>query len=424
MVGRDKLLPWAVALVPSLATIARTPAVSNDTASYVANGTSRPPVYPLLLDLASVLPASLELRAVVAFQVLLTAWGAVRLARWLAGSFGLGRLAQLLVVVVAVLPAALLGAYVLTDVLAYALLLHAMVPLLEAVRARTARPLVPAAALVALAVMTRPHYLFVVPLLLAVAALVLVWRRRAALAGVAGAVIILLAIGPAERLYHLAASGEARSSSLLGIQLLTVATYISAPADAAAVRDPAARAFTEHVLAEIRARGLTPEQADHPMSPYSHFRAVYNDICWGIVAPGWKAAHAPDRRLTLDDLAAMNGATTSAALDLFRAHPLRLLAHMGRQLQASEGLLLVLYVAFLALAAVRAAATRARDPWWTAALTVGLLHACNLGLVVLVEPPMPRYTFPTGTLLVIILLAGIARPPTTPAAHATTEGAA
>lgn len=419
MVARDRLLPWAVGLVPALAVIARTPEVSPDTASYLANSSSRPPVYPLLLDLASLLPASVELRAVIAAQVLLTVWGAVRLARWFARSFGTSRLPEALVVLVAAMPAFLLGTWVLTDVLAYALLLHAVVPLLEALQTRAARPLVAAATLLALAMMTRPHYLFAVPPLLAVAGALLVWRRRAAVASVAGSIAILLAISPVQRLYHLAVSGEARSSSLLGIQLLTVAAYVSAPEDAAAVQDADARALTSEVLAAIRAEGLTPEQAAHSLSPYSHFRAVYNDICWKIVVPRWKAAHAPDRRSTLDDLDAMNRATTGAALDLFRAHPLRLLAHMGRQLQAAEGLLLVLFAAFLLVAATRAAVSRGRDPYWTPALAVGLLHASNLCLVVLVEPPMPRYTFPTGTLLVVTVLAGLARSASLPPAGST-----
>jgi hypothetical protein len=417
---KGSLVLGALVVAVAVRVVAVGPLQGKDSVGYLEGAAFRSPLYPLFLESIGLVFGGWRDGAVVAIQLLVTLVAVAALAATLRKTLGLSTAGTLLCAGFFLLP--LVGGrvanYLLTESLAYALFLVAFKYLVTGVLAGERRAFALFLAFAALAVLTRPQFVF----LFAVAAVVALVpglapgpaRRRLALLGLlAGTVAVT---GLAEAGYRYARDGEFAYVPFTGIQMMASALYVSQPDDHRLFAEPDASFFRRVRTRLGEARLLA---ADNPrprgISRYSeHYASHYNTIVWRVLVPEMRGRW-PDR-------AARDDTLLLAADRRLVGMSLRVLAHnlpAYLRLYASNLLSRTgTYYAILLAAALGGAVVvfhRTRDPLAGALLLALFAHGFNHALVAALQSMVFRYTFYTDVvhlpLLILFLLRGLDRRP-------------
>jgi hypothetical protein len=388
-----------------------------DSRSYLRADVHRSAGYPALIALVRRIFGRSMLPALVAIQAALGLAAATALALYLGRRFRLGVPTALLVLAILLSPYWTLsvGNLVLSQALAYPLLLLAFRFLVSGVADRRERDLFVYLALAFGCVLVRPQFLFVHSIsLVAVFCAVRGASRvshRVLLAGALAA--SLLAPSVIDRTWRWAHYGHFAGLPYLGQQLVTGAVYLAQPDDARLFEGKTRELFLQiHEQAEREHLLEPPKLERHALHvlpgvrvsvmDVRHFDYVYNKIAWRIAFETAARIFCPgcDRAA---QFYAVDPPLREISFALMKAHAgKRLELYLSSLLVATTPVeWLVLIVAFAA--ALHAAVSRNEPAGMALALAV-LLHVSNLALVALVEPELDRYTFSTASIYLVSLV--------------------
>lgn len=280
-----------------------------------------------------------------------------------------------------------------------------------------------------LAFVTRPQMAF----LYVVAGVVLLlefysapdWKRlsrRAAAAGLMMIVAVASDVG-----YRTVHHGVAAMVPFSGIQLATMAVYISDDVPQDFVRTPTGDLFSD-IRSRAAERGLTLESnplKDRLSLAGAHWASSSDDLKWGVIVPTF-AAERFGLSWGQDDQGGMpvireSGlfvemdrelfAVSSAAL---RDRPARAIRHYATNLayvfRNSNQYATQMAVIVLALAAVCARCGSASRLGWTIWIFL-CMHLTNYLFIAVWQPLRPRYTFYTDQLVVVAVVLYLFRAP-------------
>jgi hypothetical protein len=395
-----KKLLWLLGVAFVLVAVAREPWTSKDT-SYIDGHALRAPVVPLILRaLRALLPSSIYLRAFDGLQAAVAFAATTVLAAGLSRRLLLDRVTATLVWLTLGLAQFRAVANVQSESFSYSLLslsLAAALPLFWGERSFRALLLMTASA--ALLVLTRPQFVYLVPVVvLAFAVYVFTeptWKARARAVG-AGVTIAIGGLG-LQALHTGTHVGVAGGAAYGGSQILAVVLTVANESDVEAIADPQVRAFASSVWRGSRdARDLANQGGDTPPALYT--AATYNNIinrifAWREGAPGEGGAEPADLRAVRGaDAAALvrlNDLCIRAAVSLGRHDLLRF-----ARLVVSEVFMWERYMNFVVVGLIVASVGRLRrSPSARLAFALALAWLVNVFFVTSVEIPDQRYTF-------------------------------
>lgn len=387
----------------------RTPLLTPDSPDYLEHLIYRPPLTPLLYDVARLF-GPLQLRAAVSLQMMIGVAAAALLARSLLRAAGVSsRLPAAATFYILVAPHLQHAAYIMSDSLAYSLLSLAVARALDCAVAPSPRALIAAAGWTVAAAATRSQLTFLVPLLVAGIALY-AWRRRAWKAP-ALALAVVVAGALLQPTYNLVFHHRFVALRAGGVHWLGVVLFVSEPGDLAAVPDGAERDFATTVYERARDRHLLRSQLPLYMPEAHHFDRSFDAIAWTTVAqsycdlvlrrPVGAQASAIARNMSPDEWRAFDRFTSDIARHLLRRAWPRYLVHIATCARQVCGVTLGIATALLAVGLVGLRRARARS---LLLVFAGGLWLCDLLAISLVQDVRARYTFPFDVLLIVAAL--------------------
>lgn len=396
--------------------VIRGPLLVEDSASYIANAPPRTLSYPLFLDAMELVFGSGFGTAAVLLQVAFGAACAYGFGDALRADWGLARPAASAVSAIALIPLARFGPAILPESLAFGLFLWFAAVLSRTIALRSERSALLLSAAATLLISVRPQYLFVLPLLALVFAglfLVSAPRRRGRILLFACAAVGIAGAGSlAQRAYGYAVHGSFAQVRVTGLQLLSIQLYLSSPSDEQVFDDPERRGLFASLSEALERDRLTQQSRDPRELIAGHYDSVYNSIISRVVR-AYRDAHrsgpatTPDEGPDAREWLAMNDLFTAMALELIRAHPARTIRHVIRELYQRQRHFLLLVAVLPIVSGVLW--LRHRDPFWALVGLIGLAGLSNYALVVLVQPILMRYAYPTDTVVVATLVAALLR---------------
>lgn len=394
--------------------------VTTDSAGYIEGVVLRSPLYPLLIAACRSLFGEGALWAVVAIQASLAVAAVGTVAAFL--RYRLRTHPAVALAAAAILDFPLLVSrianHILTESVAYALFLLAFVVLLEALSRRSEALYFAHLGLVSLTVLTRPQFVFLLPVSAAALVLLLLgkpWRKRVA------ATLALLATLAftwfADRGYHWLRHDHFGNVPFTGVQLIAGALYVSQETDGALFSGDEADFFRQ-VRGQAAEAGHLASDNPHPGSLgafVEHFSASYNDIVWTNVARTYARRYHGGGKMSPKAYAEMDDVLNRMALRLIAANPLAYLRLYVSNLAFGVGA----NTLFLLLGLGAAAAWLAVDGQriGLAFALALLLHLANTSVVALFEPAIHRYLFHTESLLLAVVPALLVS-----LAHSSTRG--
>jgi len=407
------LSPW---LIPFFALIAavlvQKPVVlPADTYEYLAHDPTRPPLYPLFLDLTRLIFRSHWARPTVLLQTAFAGVAAWYLARALEKRLGLGRWA-LLPYIVLLIPILELGVYLGSDAIAYGLLLLCVGTIVDLIYEPRTAPLLRPFWLATVAVLTRNQYLFVVPvLLLGLICILFVARAGSRLRAVASVAAILLLPSLIGRTYNLAVNHRFTTISNLGIQLLTMTSYVMSREDLASLDQESERRFMTTIFERAQERHLLLSSKEQGTPTSLHLYSKYIGIEYGGIASTFAEQFTPHvfsptqgmQSLSIDELKQMDRFTTSIAIHSLKPVWKRYLMLVAKNFYQHWNLFGLFCFTVLGLTAITAFFRR--DQMSILLIVVGLLAITNSLVVSMLEAICTRYLTITDALLFAALLA-------------------
>lgn len=389
----------------------RPPVLTPDSADYLEHLIYRPPLTPLLYDVARLF-GPLQLRAAVALQMIIGVLAAARLAQSMLRAAGVtSRLVAVAAFYILFAPQLQHGAYIMSDSLAYSLLSLAVAHGIDCAAAPSGRALVATTGWTVAAVATRSQLLFLMPLVVAGIALDLAAARRRALKPAALALGIVAASALLQPTYNLAFHGRFLALKAGGVHWLGVVLFVTEPGDLGAVPDGPERAFATTVFERARARQLLRAQLPLYMPEAHHFDRSFDALAWTTVAqsycdlvlvrPVGAQASAIVRAMSPDEWRTFDRFTSDIALHLLRRSWPRYLVHIATCARQFAGVAIGIAAALLACAGF--GLRRARGRAVLLLLTAGL-WLCNLVAISLVQDLRFRYTFPFDVMLLVAAL--------------------
>jgi hypothetical protein len=387
----------------------RGPILTPDSADYLEHLIYRPPLTPLVYDVAR-LGGPLRLYFAVSLQMMIGVAAALVLARSLVRAAGVSsRLVAVATFYILVAPHLQHAMFIMSDSLAYSLLSLAVAYGLDCAVAPTPRALVCCTGWTALAVATRSQLLFLFPILVVGIALYAYTRRTFRPAALAMA--LLAASTLLQPTYNLVFHGRFLALKAGGVHWLGVVLFVTEPNDLAAVPDGAERAFATAVFERARERHLLRSQLPLYMPEAHHFDRSFDAIAWTTVAqsycdlvlrrPVGAQASAIVRAMSPDEWRAFDHFTSDIARHLLRQSWWRYLRHIATCAREVTGVALGIAAAlfFVGAAGVR----RRRGPALVLLFAAGL-WLCNLVAISLVQDLRFRYTFPFDVMLIVAAL--------------------
>jgi hypothetical protein len=393
--------------------------IPHDTAEYLAHTVTRPPLYPIFLDLMRLAFRSHFMAGTAVVQQLLGAGAAYWLAQRMSTRLELGR-AALALYYALLLPGVDLALVIGSESISYSLFLLMSAAFVDAIYEPTTRRLLMPLVFALLAIMTRAQFLFTLPVL--ALGLLFAARQRS---GKATAMLILYAVGllaaenVAVKAYNYATNRQFAAAPVTGIQLLTMNTYVLRHDDLSLFAAPDDRRYMSTVFQLASDHRLLYENKPSGDPTTHHLYESYAFICYDVLADTWAQQFAgrrfdrelQGRSLTPDQLVALDRYMLHLSSILVRHHPIRYATLVMKCWYQYSGLFgLFVTVAFV-IALVRILQTGGRE--WTMLAFAYALWAANSLLVCLVEAIMWRYTCYTDTLLfttMVALLLRLSRP--------------
>jgi hypothetical protein len=368
-----------------------------DSPSYLAHSLWRTPVYPLFLDVMKVFGGG-AMKAAQVVQNLLVVAAAFVLSRAMSAALRCARATSVVALVLLVVPSFRAGNVIGTEAIAYAGFLAFLSSLLVFLRQPQRVLALGGWSLVLL--MTRPQFLFVMPIL--AAAVAFAWWKagrayglRAAL--VLGAVVPLGSVVQATNnlVYH----GHFMRVPFTGEQLLATTLYCATPGDEAGFSDEDRRTIEPVLHALVEKKQLDGLRTD-AQSRIDHFNLGYNPTLQ-MVQTAWlggreMSSMQPDEWLRFDH------DTMRMARVLARRHGKAIVMFLAKELQEVEGQLLVVILLAGALSLWRFWADR--DGATLFLFAIAALCACNWAVILLVEPLAARYLLYTDSVFPPLLI--------------------
>lgn len=391
----------AFCLATAAALLALPPEIQPDTASYLGHSPERAPLYPYLLDLFRALfsegmPVWLA-RLQTASLVAASAFFSIRVGR----ALGLGLLWRCLLFLMLSLPGLKFAAVLLTEPLGFSLLIVFWALLAEDVLLGRSR-CVWLCLLCGLGLLLRPQLLFL-PVFLGLLLLGRTFcrRDRASLASLALLALVMVGAVALRGADNQMRYNTFSTASSGGIHLLSSLLYIADPADAAAIREPAACELFLAALAKAEARQLTRAHWDKSRS---HFDVAMEGLVFEVVRPtlaefvGPEAGGSSAGQALLQDRLAM-----SAALPLLKNMPDRFIGLLARKVYDGQPFYYALVVITGALALAYGLGSGARPAQLYA---LAALHSClSYGVILLAGVYSLRYILPAEAILLALAVA-------------------
>ena len=387
-------------------------ALGVDSPGYIDGKVFRTPVYPLLLELARALfGPDAGLTAVFLLQTLFGCGVAALFVRRLARRFALPTWLEILVLLAFLEPFygyLRLGNRILTEPIAYGLLLLVVDRLLAWLESRSGRDGLLICVLTAVAILHRPQFLFLLPAegltLLAVTVPRREWRRLAA--GLAALAATLATVSLADQGVRWLRHGRFTSVPFTGTQLSVAALYLARPEDAelfeAELRDHFVALQGAVAASGLSAPAAAPDRGARAL--LRGYERVYNPLLWHTVLPLLCERTSGSGCDSADDYLASEAILIELSPPLLARHAGDWAALVGVGLVRHPGLWYLIAAALVLTAGGR----RLSAPVRRALTLVATLAAANLGLVALVEPVLKRYSFytdlPTVALTAVALV--------------------
>jgi hypothetical protein len=353
--------------------------LKGDTESYINNAPIVAPLYPLYLDLHAWIFGGAYLQAAALSQLVLGFGAALYLADSLRKQLSLPNYVTILSTLILIVPyfcAMGFGNSILSESLAYPLLLITMKHLLGGLLERKTSQLTAAFLWSVPLVLTRRQFVVLYPLFgLSVIYVYLLgprFTRKAAL--VVTLIAVLAGTQLLERSCQYLRDGRFRPVPFSGFHLVTAALFVSQAGDGVYLADATERAVFDTTYARLKDKGLLFGLAPAGLEglellPVERYYAGYNSICWGTLLPVLQ-------ELNIQDWYRIEPLTRSLAWSLARHN-------VGD------------YLKLLRMNVVR-------DRLSLAAAVISLLNLGSLVTIALAEPVRARYITPTESLQICI----------------------
>jgi hypothetical protein len=411
---RARKLLWLLGAAFVLVAVAREPWTSQDT-SYIDGHALRAPVVPLILRaLRALLPSSIYLRAFDGLQAAVAFAATTVLTTSLSRRLRFDRVTATVVWLTLGLAQFRAVANVQSESISYSLLslsLAAALPLFWG--QRSLRELLLMTASAALLVLTRPQFVYLVPVVVLVFALYVftepTWKGRARAVG-AGAMIAIGGLG-LQALHTGTHVGVAGGAAYGGSQIFAVVLTVATEADVDAVADPEVRAFASSIWRGAREAHELASQGDGVGLPPAHYTSLtYNSIinrifAWHGETRGEGGVEPPDlravRRADAASLVRLNDLCIRAAVAVGKHDVLRFV-----RLVVSEVFFWERYMTFVVGGLLVASAVRLRrSPTARLTFAIAVGWVVNLLFVAALEVPEQRYTFYFDAYVAALVLA-------------------
>jgi hypothetical protein len=386
-----------------------------DTSSYADNSVTRPPGYPLVIDLAQTLAGAQWARLVVWWQFLACGAAIWQFSGILRQHLQLPRPVYWFVVGVLLIALPTWGPGLITEAFSYALYLAFFGALLQSCFAKPLYYTAQAALWATLMVATKSQLGFMAAVLAAHGlVLLLVWRRALLLPLAVALAVAAAALGNGAQvlsngLHH----GLYTRAALSGLPVFGLQLYLSSPADQALLTDPADKAYVATIHTKMAEQKLfrtsLPGTTDSPEG----FQTIGDRILYGVLMPMER-----DKLGVVDLNAQQTVELDTRALRIAKvwmAHrPGAWVRHALQHARTMSGFFILLAV--LVAMSAPYLAWRQRHPWGFVLALIAATAAGNHVLISFVHVTQQRYVFIPDLLLIAALLATMLQLPPQPSA--------
>ena len=379
--------------------------LKGDAASFINNSHIVAPLYPFFLKIHAWIFGGCYLWAAAVSQLVLGFGAALWFADSLRNRLLLPSYLTAILSLILIVPyftAMQFGNSILSESLAYPLLLITMRFFLAGLLDRQSSPLIAAFLWSIPLILTRRQFVVLYPLF--ALSLIYIHTLGPRFSRKAQLILTLMAvIGGThliERTCQYLRDGRFEPIPFSGFHLVTAPLFVSQPGNGALMADDTQRAIFDKTYARLKKRGLLyrsslagPDQLD--LLPVECYYAGYNSICWQTLLP---VLHEQG----LQDWYRIDPVTRSMAWMLIRYNRgdylklLRLNVVRG----AGGNFQLVFLILFLLLAS--GYHWRHRDGLSLVAVVISLLNLGSLFLIALAEPVRTRYITPTESLQICV----------------------
>lgn len=389
------------------------PILSPDSNGYIQGSLLRGPGYPLLLAFGKLLLGRGFLFGAVAVQTAVALFGVIWLSLGLKKYFRLPTFVFVLAYLALVWPllplkGGFVGAQIMTEALAYGMLLCAVACLLRGLFEKDNRFFLFFLLLSSAGVLVKPQFIFV-PV---AAALITVARflsdrdlRKAALC--LGVLFVSLAACLAgERVYHYVRHGAFAPAPGLGFNLGMNALFLADDESSMFYTVPEQRALFDGCYAAVKAAGL--RSVDFKGQGVASYAAFYSDsfnlILWQLMLPALDAACSPGTAGTAACMLKKEAAAASLGKIFFRHKPARLVKLIAYKFLAKAPLDYWFFVSVLFVLSgclfIRLALPAAGFLW--AGLVLHFMNCCAISLL---SPITTRLIFSTEMLCAALFVS-------------------
>ena len=389
------------------------PLVGGDTSSYINSATIRTPLYPLFLKVVGLGAPDRHMSTIIIVQLAL-GWGVgVYFLSLLKKVFTLNWYCLALLSLPIFHPYYFekikAGNFILSEGLAYPLFILYVSLWLNFCRSTGTKIWVAINLIMALLILTRPQFLFLIPFHFCVSAVAFYFNKRNGLKFLFIFLSLCFFTHLSEKSWLFMNTGKFSTISFTGIQLIALPIYLGLDSS-----DEKTDLDDLNILAQIRleakSRHLLLTDRTRKTRIPDHYFQIYNELVHSVVSK--ISVSALKKAQSLSDLEAKtqgNKLLIDLSMDMIQTHPvlyLRMLTFFMIHKFGSMSFFVFILLLTLTFLIITLKSSHFSNIFMLGILTMSWL---NLFLIVLVEPMLKRYTMYSDGLFMIALILVLVR---------------
>lgn len=386
-----------------------------DSHGYIYHSAIRIGLYPLTISLFQIIFKGYGLQALVTFQLISSLSTSYMITQFLASTFQLPLGLRWLLLIFFTAPILMIGNTILSEGIAYPLFLLTSLFFLKGILHKNLKDLYFFSFFLFFLVFTRQQYLFFYGLAIVYTFLAYVFpqffledTRKIQKKFFLSIILSCCTFFLSERTYHYIYHGVFAGTPFTGTQLVIRPLYLTTEDSYKILNTPIQQEFVKEAFKGMVEQRIIDKNSSYRSS--NDFETYYNTLYHQIFSSLWGKILAPPAdskdNNSFKALQHIDQQTISVALQLIRSNFILYTKFYIRDIiRGFGGHIFVGFIFFMFIACFwNIIKSPTPNKVYLSFMLANLIHLGNISLVCLVEPPLYRYTYSTGVLLLSILI--------------------